>query len=76
MSTTKLDKVDYHFVAFVEKDGNIYELDGSKKGALNCGPTSKEDFLKAAAAECKKYMAKDPENISFTVLALTGGSVE
>ena len=34
---------------------------------------SKESFLKDAAKECKTYMAKDPENINFTVLALTGG---
>ena len=48
-------------------------MDGRKKGPLNCGPTNKDDFLKDAARECKKYMEKDPENIQFTVLALSGG---
>ena len=38
--------MDYHFVAFVEKDGNLYDLDGRKPGPLNCGSTSKETFLK------------------------------
>ena len=40
------DSVDYHFVAFVEKDGNLYDLDGRKPGPLNCGSTTKETFLK------------------------------
>jgi hypothetical protein len=30
-------QVEFHFVAFVEKDGHIYELDGRKKAPLNCG---------------------------------------
>ena len=29
------------------------------------------DFLSKAAAVCKEYMARDPTNLSFTVLALT-----
>ena len=40
------ESVDYHFVAFVEKDGNLYDLDGRKPGPLNCGKTTKETFLK------------------------------
>ena len=40
------DSVDYHFVAFVEKDGVLYDLDGRKPGPLNCGSTTKETFLK------------------------------
>ena len=40
------DSVDYHFVAFVEKDGVLYDLDGRKPGPLNCGSTTKESFLK------------------------------
>ena len=36
---------------------------------------SKGSFLKDAALQCKLYMEKDPENIHFTVLALTGGEV-
>ena len=40
------ESVDYHFVAFVEKDGTLYDLDGRKPGPLNCGKTTKETFLK------------------------------
>ena len=31
------DKVDFHFIAFVEKDGHLYELDGRKSGPVDCG---------------------------------------
>ena len=33
-------------MAFVEKNGNLYDLDGRKPGPLNCGSTTKETFLK------------------------------
>ena len=38
--------MDYHFIAFVEKDGILYDLDGRKPAPVNCGPTSKETFLR------------------------------
>ena len=68
------DDVDYHFIAFVEKNGHLYDLDGCKSGPLNCGETSKETFLKDAAKVCKSYMELDPENIKFTVLALASNN--
>ena len=40
------EHVDYHFIAFVEKDGILYDLDGRKPAPVNCGPTCKETFLK------------------------------
>eukprot|EP00095_Tigriopus_kingsejongensis_P011176 maker-scaffold456_size166325-snap-gene-0.24 protein:Tk11176 transcript:maker-scaffold456_size166325-snap-gene-0.24-mRNA-1 annotation:"ubiquitin carboxyl-terminal hydrolase isozyme l3" len=64
------DSVEYHFVAFVEKDGHVFELDGRKPGPLDCGAI-KESFAISAAEECKKYIACDPENIKFNILALT-----
>lgn len=65
------DSVDYHFVTFVHVDGQLYELDGRKSGPVVVGPSCKETFLKDAAGACKQYMSRDPENINFTVLALT-----
>jgi hypothetical protein len=34
----KIFKVDLHFVAFVNVEGDLYELDGRKDGPLNLGP--------------------------------------
>ena len=64
------DKVDYHYVAFVEYGGHLFELDGRKSSAINLGPTTKDDFLSDAAKECQWYMKRDPENLKFAVIAL------
>jgi len=65
------DSVDYHFVAFVRVGDELYELDGRKQAPIPMGKTTKEDFMKDAAKACQEYMRRDPENINFTVLALT-----
>lgn len=39
-------KVDAHFVALVNIDGALYELDGGKVGPINHGPTNPDTFLK------------------------------
>ncbi|CAB4010722.1 Ubiquitin carboxyl-terminal hydrolase isozyme L3 [Paramuricea clavata] len=68
------DHVNLHFVALVEKDGHLYELDGRKKFPINHGPSSTETFLEDAARVCREYMKRDPDNVRFTVIALTGDS--
>lgn len=70
------ESVDHHFVAFVEKNGKLFELDGRKSGPVNWGSSSKDSFLTDAAKACKSYMEKDPESINFTILALTAAESE
>lgn len=64
------ERVNLHFVSLVEKDGHLYELDGRKQYPINHGETSRDSFLHDAAKICKEYMARDPKNLRFTVLAL------
>ena len=64
------DKVRYHYVAFVEKGGHLFELDGRKASPINLGPTTREKFLLDAAKECQGYIKRDPKNLNFSVLAL------
>lgn len=64
-------KMDMHFIAFVEVEGNLYELDGRKKFAVNHGATSSETLLADAAKCCKAFIARDPDESRFAVVALT-----
>eukprot|EP00744_Colponema_vietnamica_P000779 GILI01001355.1.p1 GENE.GILI01001355.1~~GILI01001355.1.p1 ORF type:complete len:308 (+),score=103.67 GILI01001355.1:105-926(+) len=59
-----------HFVAFVHRDGHLYELDGRKEFPINHGPSSPDTFLKDACAVVSKFMQRDPEEVRFTILAL------
>jgi len=64
------EDVSLHFVALVQKEGHLYELDGRKPFPINHGVTSKESFLSDAAAVCKKFMERDPDVLQFTMVAL------
>lgn len=65
------DKINHHFIALIEKNGVLYELDGRKNFPIKHGNTSAETFLDDAAKVCKQFMARDPEEVRFTVIALT-----
>ncbi|XP_015127218.1 ubiquitin carboxyl-terminal hydrolase isozyme L3 [Diachasma alloeum] len=62
--------VYHHFVAYVEKDGSLYELDGRKPFPINYGPTTKDQLLETATKVCGEYMARDPDDVRFTMIAL------
>ncbi|XP_053970963.1 ubiquitin carboxyl-terminal hydrolase [Hylaeus volcanicus] len=68
--------VYHHFVAFIHKNGVLYELDGRKPAPINHGPTCPERLLEDAARVCKEYMARDPEEMCFTVVALSNSDAE
>lgn len=64
------EKVFHHFIALVKKDNVLYELDGRKMFPIAHGATSDETFVLDAAKVCKEFMARDPTELRFTVLAL------
>lgn len=64
------DDVLTHFIALVCVDDRLYELDGRKEGPIDHGPTSQATLLKDATAVVKKFMAKDPTEMRFTITAL------
>lgn len=64
------EKVNYHFVALVERGGFLYELDGRKEFPINHGPTTEDSFLLDGAKVCREFIEKDSENVNFTVMAL------
>lgn len=64
------EKVFHHFIALVNKHDKLYELDGRKMFPIVHGVTNEETFLQDAAKVCKEFMARDPQELRFTVLAL------
>mmetsp|Transcript_1699 Transcript_1699/g.3191 ORF Transcript_1699/g.3191 Transcript_1699/m.3191 type:complete len:253 (-) Transcript_1699:56-814(-) len=62
--------IDMHFITFIEKDGDLYEMDGGKAFPINHGPTG-GDFMVAACKVIKdNFMEMDPESINFNMMAL------
>jgi ubiquitin carboxyl-terminal hydrolase L3 len=64
------DDVITHFVALVHRSGQLYELDGRKAAPIPHGTTSPETLLSDACRVIKEFMARDPDEIRFTILAL------
>ncbi|XP_033742583.1 ubiquitin carboxyl-terminal hydrolase-like [Pecten maximus] len=65
------DHVNTHFVAFICNEGNLYEMNGRSEGPILHGKTSDETLLQDTADVVKKFMARDPKELNFTVMALT-----
>jgi len=64
------DRVDLHFVAFIHHNGVLYELDGRREAPVHHGSTTEDTLLEDSAEIVKKFMARDPDNLNFTVVAL------
>eukprot|EP01111_Echinosteliopsis_oligospora_P002644 TRINITY_DN1399_c0_g1_i1.p1 TRINITY_DN1399_c0_g1~~TRINITY_DN1399_c0_g1_i1.p1 ORF type:complete len:236 (+),score=80.37 TRINITY_DN1399_c0_g1_i1:68-775(+) len=70
------EDVDLHFISFVQVDGNLYELDGTKPFPINHGASSADSILQDAVKVIQKIIALNPEENRFTVLALVSQSNE
>ncbi|XP_068602403.1 ubiquitin carboxyl-terminal hydrolase isozyme L3 [Brachionichthys hirsutus] len=68
------EKVNLHFVAFVNVGGHLYELDGRKSFPIVHGKTSEDTLLEDAVEVCKAFMKRDPQEVSFTIIALSKNS--
>lgn len=60
---------DYHYVCFVERDGELYELDGTKQMPVNHGPIQRGLLHDAARAIREHFVSKMPGG-HFNVMAL------
>jgi len=59
-----------HFNAFVCVDCHIYELDGRKVTPVNHGKSSPATLLQDAVKVIQGFMARDPKDIRFNMVAL------
>lgn len=69
------DKINLHFIAFVNVGGQLYELDGRKAFPVVHGKTSEDTFLEDAGRVCKAFMDRDPQEIHFNIIALSKKSM-
>lgn len=68
------EKLDLHFVAIVNVDGTVYELDGRKPFPVMHGKCTDDNFMTAAADVCRKFMERDPGESRFSIIALAAKS--
>jgi ubiquitin carboxyl-terminal hydrolase L3 len=59
-----------HFIALVNVNDELFELDGSKNFPISHGSTNGDAFLSDAAKVCKEFMTRDPKEVNFTIMAL------
>lgn len=67
------DDVDLHFVCYVHVAGNLYELDGRRKSAVNHGPTSADTLLKDTVPVVQSMM-KRTQSLNFNIMVLAAGA--
>ena len=62
------EDVSLHYVAMAVVDGVLYEFDGRKQAPVCHGACV--DVLEGGVRVAREFMARDPENLSFTAIAL------
>ena len=68
-------KIDLHFIALVERDGRLYELDGRKQSAIDHGAIERGDLLKQSVERViKGFMERADGSIHFGACALAENS--
>jgi len=63
------DDVVLHFACFVEKDGDVYELDGRKPWPINHGKLENQDLLHRSAELIRAFMDREPSSLQFTMIS-------
>ncbi|XP_070773441.1 ubiquitin carboxyl-terminal hydrolase isozyme L1 isoform X2 [Enoplosus armatus] len=65
------DKVNFHFIAFVNVNGQLYEFDGKMNGPVKHGATKDESFVTDAAKVCRGFMEREQGEVRFSAVALS-----
>uniref|UniRef100_A0A3B5KRL7 Ubiquitin carboxyl-terminal hydrolase n=1 Tax=Xiphophorus couchianus TaxID=32473 RepID=A0A3B5KRL7_9TELE len=64
------EQVNFHFIAFVNVNGQLYEFDGKMNGPVNHGATKDETFVTDAAKVCRSFMEREKDEVRFSAVAL------
>lgn len=69
------DAINLHFVAFVEHEGGLWELDGRRAGPVYHGETTPQSLLHNVATVVKaEYINKSDSN-DFSLMALAAANI-
>ncbi|XP_015830626.3 ubiquitin carboxyl-terminal hydrolase isozyme L1 isoform X1 [Nothobranchius furzeri] len=63
------DEVNFHFIAFVNVNGQLYEFDGKINGPVNHGATSEDSFVADAAKVCRGFIEREQDELRFSAVA-------
>ncbi|KAM7419485.1 hypothetical protein PAMA_016548 [Pampus argenteus] len=63
------DKVNFHFIAFANVNGQLYEFDGRMNGPVKHGATKDESFIMDAAKVCRGFMEREQGEVRFSAVA-------
>ncbi|KAI3507472.1 hypothetical protein L1887_22458 [Cichorium endivia] len=69
--TEATDNVNDHFICFACVNGQLYELDGRRNAPISHGPSSPNTVLQDAAKVIKGMIAKNPDSMNFSVIAIS-----
>ncbi|XP_049575412.1 ubiquitin carboxyl-terminal hydrolase isozyme L1 [Syngnathus scovelli] len=67
------DKVNFHFIAFVNVNGQLLEFDGKMNGPLDHGATKDETLVTDAAKVCRGFVERGLGEVRFSAVALCRG---
>ncbi|KAL6466746.1 hypothetical protein MHYP_G00245500 [Metynnis hypsauchen] len=64
------DKVNFHFITFVNVNGQLYEFDGRMEGPVKHGETTPNSFVMDAAKVCRGFIEREKGEVRFSAVAL------
>ncbi|KAF1395410.1 hypothetical protein PFLUV_G00011230 [Perca fluviatilis] len=64
------DKVNFHFIAFVNVNGELFEFDGRLAGPVKHGATKDESFIMDSSKVCRGFMEREQGEVRFSAVAL------
>ncbi|XP_059198572.1 ubiquitin carboxyl-terminal hydrolase isozyme L1 isoform X2 [Centropristis striata] len=65
------DKVHFHFIAFVNVNGELFEFDGRMNGVVKHGATKDESFITDASKVCRGFIEREQGEVRFSAVALS-----
>lgn len=69
------EEINLHFVALVQRGGQLWELDGRRSGPVSHGKSSKDTFLSDCAQMIQQKYVNKSSSITFSVMAISSVEV-